>query len=180
MKPVLGISGSLRGASYNSALLRAAQELRPDLIEVGDIHNIPLFDADLEARAVPSPVLELKRKVKAAKGVLLVSPEYNHSVPGVLKNVIDWLSRPSDGLVRVFGDKPVAVMGATPGGFGTALAQTAWLPVFQSIGAHLSPSGRLLVSHAPNVFDDTGHLHDDEIRERLGHFLDKFASFCGV
>lgn len=180
MKPLLGISGSLRAASFNTALLRAAQEMRPDLIEIGDIRGIPLYDGDLEAREVPAAVLDLKRKVRAAKGVVLVSPEYNHSVPGVMKNAIDWLSRPSDGLERVFNDKPVAVMGATPGGFGTALAQTAWLAVFQSIGAHLAPRGRMLVSHASDVFDDAGHLRDDTIRDRLGRFLDEFARFCDV
>jgi NAD(P)H-dependent FMN reductase len=180
MKPLLGISGSLRAASFNTALLRAAQELRPELIEIGDIRGIPLYDGDLEARAVPKAVLELKRKVRAAKGVVLVSPEYNHSVPGVMKNAIDWLSRPSDGLERVFNDKPVAVMGATPGGFGTALAQTAWLAVFQSIGAHLSPNGRLLVSHASKAFDDDRQLQDETISDRLRRFLDDFATFCDV
>ena len=178
MKPLLGISGSLRAASFNTALLRAAQEIRPDLIEIGDIRAIPLYDGDLEARAVPEAVLDLKRKVRAAKGVVLVSPEYNHSVPGVLKNAIDWLSRPSEGLERVFNNKPVAVMGATPGGFGTALAQTAWLAVFQSIGANLSPNGRLLVSHASKVFDDDGQLTDDTIRDRLRRFLEDYATFC--
>lgn len=177
---ILGISGSLREASYNSALLRAAQALYPDLIEVGEIGTIPLYNADLEAKGVPDSVIQLKIKLAAASGLLLFSPEYNGSVPGVLKNTVDWLSRPSAGIGNVFKGKPVAVSGASPGGFGTILAQNAWLPVFRLLGARSWSGGRLLVSGAATVFDDSGALTDDAVRERLEQYVLGFREFCAA
>ena len=135
MASILGISGSLRKGSYNTALLRQAQKLVPGVIVLGDIRNIPLYDGDVENAGTPASVLGLKQKLETAAGLLIASPEYNNSVPGVLKNTIDWLSRPSGELKNVFRNKPVAVFGASPGGFGTVMAQSAWLPVFRSLGA---------------------------------------------
>src|SRR5438876_766311 len=112
MTKVLGISGSLRRGSYNSALLRAAQRLMPEdaTLEIATIRGIPLYDADVEAQGIPAAVSQLKEAVVAANGVLLATPEYNNSLPGVLKNAIDWLSRPSSDIKRVFGGKPFAMM----------------------------------------------------------------------
>ena len=126
MTKLIGISGSLRQASYNSALLRNAAGLMPENAEliVETIRGIPLYDADVEVNeGIPPRVAELKDAVAAADGLLLVTPEYNNSIPGVFKNAIDWLSRPDSDIKRVFGGKPVAVIGASPGGFGTILSQ---------------------------------------------------------
>src|SRR5215470_10403935 len=132
---IIGFSGSLRRASFNAMLLRAAAELAPPgtTIAIESIRDIPLYDADVETSAgVPAPVQALKDKIAGADGLLIVTPEYNNSVPGVAKNAIDWLSRPPSDIPRVFGGKPVVVMGATSGPNGTLLAQPAWLPVSRS------------------------------------------------
>ena len=166
MTKLIGISGSLRQGSYNAALLRAAAELMPEGAEltVGTIKGIPLYDADQEsADGIPGPVAALKDALAAADGLLLVTPEYNNSIPGVLKNAIDWLSRPPADIGRVFGGKPVALMGASPGGFGTILAQNAWLPVVRTLGLELWSEGRLLVSRAQGVFGADGTLADPKI-----------------
>ncbi len=175
---ILAVSGSLRQASFNSALLRAAQALYPDLIEIGAISSIPLYDADLEAEGVPVSVIQLKKQLVEASGLLLFSPEYNNSVPGVLKNTIDWMSRPSEGISNVFRGKPVAICGASPGGFGTVLAQNAWLPVFHLLGAQIFSGGRLMVSGAASIFEDDGSLADDAVRERLEKYIREFRGFC--
>jgi NAD(P)H-dependent FMN reductase len=175
---ILGISGSLRQASHNSALLRAAQALFPDLIETGNISSIPLYNGDLETEGVPDSVIQLKKQLATASGLLLFSPEYNNSVPGVLKNTIDWMSRPSEGIGNVFRGKPVAISGASPGGFGTILAQNAWLPVFRLLGAEVFSGGRLMVSGAATIFDDDGSLADVAVRERLEQYIGGFREFC--
>ncbi|NNJ66232.1 MAG: NAD(P)H-dependent oxidoreductase [Xanthomonadales bacterium] len=178
MGRLIGISGSLRKASLNSALLRAACELCPELLEAVSIRDIPLYDGDLEAAGTPDSVLRLKRRIIESDGLLLVSPEYNNSLPGVLKNTVDWLSRSLEDSPRVFLDKPVAVIGATPGGWGTLLCQDAWLSVFRGLGAHHWAGGRLLVSGAHRVFDDQAALVDEKVRERLEHFVRGFARFA--
>lgn len=180
MAKILAISGSLRAGSYNTALLRAAQARFPDRIGIEDIRDIPLYDGDVEASAVPDAVLRVKGRLIESGGLLLASPEYNNSVPGVLKNAVDWLSRPSLDVRNAFSDKPVALIGASPGGFGTVLAQSAWLPVFRSLGARHWSGGRLMVSGASRVFDDDGALVDDAIAERLERFLEGFIRFCGL
>src|SRR5438093_8569795 len=137
-------------------LLRAAVELAPagTTIEIGSIRDIPLYDGDVEASTgVPASVQALKDRIAGAEGLLIATPEYNNSIPGVAKNAIDWLSRPGADISRVFGGKPVAIIGASPGGFGTILSQNAWLPVFRTLGADLWAGGRMLVSRAGNVFD---------------------------
>jgi chromate reductase len=178
---LIGISGSLRQGSFNAALLRAAAELTPEGAEltIGTIRGIPLYDGDLEAaEGIPGPVAALKDAIAAADGLLLATPEYNNSIPGVLKNAIDWLSRPPADIARVFGGKPVALMGASPGGFGTILAQNAWLPVLRTLGAELWSEGRLLVSRAQAEFGEDGTLSDPKLREQLGTFLQGFAAFA--
>jgi NAD(P)H-dependent FMN reductase len=178
MSQILGLSGSLRRNSYNTALLRAARELHPEVVRIGSLSDIPLYNADVESERFPSAVEALQQQVAAADGVLLCSPEYNNSVPGVLKNAIDWLSRPSGDIHNVFRDKPVAVIGASPGGFGTISAQTAWLPVWRTLRARHWSGGRLLVSKAQTRFAGDGALADQELRERLDAFLAGFIAFC--
>jgi len=177
---LIGLSGSLRQRSFNSSLLRAAVELMPQGAEmtVGSIRDIPLYDGDLEdAQGVPGPAQALKDAIAAADGLLLVTPEYNNSIPGVFKNAIDWLSRPPADISRVFGSKPVALIGASPGGFGTILSQEAWLPVLRTLGTRPWFGGRLLVSRATTVFDDSGRIMNDTTREQLRKFIDGFVTF---
>jgi len=178
MTRIVALSGSLRKGSYNSALLRAAKSLHPEVIHIGSIAGIPLYDADVEAAGFPPRVVELRREIAAADGVLLATPEYNNSMPGVLKNAIDWLSRPSEDHRNVFRNKPVAVIGATPGGFGTVSAQTAWLPVWRTLAAQHWSGGRLMVSRAHERFGKDRGLDDEDVRERLEVFVTGFIAFC--
>lgn len=181
MTRILGISGSLRAGSYNSALLRAAFAVAPPGVEfeTATLHGIPLYDGDLETRdGIPAAVLALKDRVVAADGVLLVSPEYNNGIPGVFKNAVDWLSRPAEDIPRVFGGRPFAVIGASPGGFGTIMAQAAWLPVMRALGVRYWMGGRLLVSRAGRAFGDGGELTDDSVRNQLAQFVGGFAAFA--
>ena len=176
---ILGLSGSLRKASFNSALLRAAAQSMPPgaELDIGTIAGIPLYDGDLEAaEGLPGPVSELKEQIVRADGLLLVSPEYNNSLPGVFKNAIDWTTRPASDIDRVFKGKKVALMGASAGAFGTILSQNAWLPVLRTLGMDLWSSGRLLVPKAAMAFDESGALVDDKIRARLRRFLDGFVA----
>jgi chromate reductase, NAD(P)H dehydrogenase (quinone) len=177
---LIGISGSLRRGSFNTALLRAATEFVPDgaQLTVETIHGIPLYDADVETKdGIPEQVLALKEAIVAADGLLLATPEYNNSMPGVFKNAIDWLSRPPADIRRVFGGKPVAVLGASLGGFGTVLSQNAWLPVLRSLGTAPWCGGRLLVPRAQSAFDGTGRLASDTTKEQLRHFIEGFVAF---
>ncbi|MFT3973840.1 MAG: NADPH-dependent FMN reductase [Amaricoccus sp.] len=180
MAKLLGISGSLRRGSFNTALLRAAAEVAPEgtTLVVETLHGIPLYDADLEAAdGIPEAVTRLKAAIVASDGLLLVTPEYNNGIPGVFKNEVDWLSRPSDDSARVFGALPVAVIGASPGGFGTILAQAAWLPVLRTLGTNPWFGGRLQVSGAGKIFAD-GALADETTRSRLAGFIAGFAAFA--
>lgn len=183
MTKLIGLSGSLRSGSLNTALLRAASELMPAGADmtIGTIRGIPLYDGDVEAAdGVPEPVSALKEAIAGADGLLIVTPEYNNSIPGVFKNAIDWLSRPPSDIKRVFGGRPVALMGASPGGFGTILSQNAWLPVLRTLGAEMWSGGRLLVSRAPGVFDERGRLTDDKLRGQLKTFLEGFVAFAAA
>jgi chromate reductase len=180
---LIGISGSLRQGSYNAALLRAAAGLAPagTQIAIESIAGIPLYDGDVEAQdGLPPRVRELKDRIASADGLLLVTPEYNQSIPGVFKNAIDWLSRPASDLERVFGEKPVAIIGATPGPAGTRLAQTAWLPVLRALGATPWLGKQLYVASAAQVFDATGNLVDAKLRDRLADFLRAFAAYVST
>jgi NAD(P)H-dependent FMN reductase len=183
MTTIIGISGSLRAGSINSALLRAATGAMPQgaTLELGNIKGIPLYDGDVEAaQGLPEAVVKLKERIVAADGVLLVTPEYNNSIPGVFKNAIDWLSRPSADIARVFGGRPFGVTGASPGGFGTLLSQTAWLPVLKTLGTAAYFGGRLQVSRAGDVFDKSGNLVDDRVREQLTKYLAGFCEFVAA
>jgi NAD(P)H-dependent FMN reductase len=181
MVRLLGISGSLRQRSFNTALLRAAQQVAgPDMtLEIATLHGIPLYDADEEARSgLPAAVVALKEKVIAADGVLVATPEYNSGVPGVLKNGLDWLSRPPADIAKVFGRRPLAVLGATPSGYGTALSQNAWLSTFRHLGVELFAGGRITISKAHELVDEQGRFRDEATLEQVADFVQRFAKFA--
>ena len=183
MITIVGISGSTRRESLNSALLRAAASAVPAGAElrIESIAAIPLYNGDEEAaHGIPEPVARLKDAIAGADGLLLVTPEYNNSLPGVAKNAIDWLSRPPADSARVFSGKPVAIAGASPGGFGTVLSQNAWLPVFKTLGADLWSGGRLLFSRAHTAVDAHGEITDATARENLHKFVADFVTYAGA
>jgi chromate reductase len=162
-------------------LLRAAAALAPvgTTIEIASIAGIPLYDGDVEAeQGVPPAAQDLKNRIADAAGLLIVTPEYNNSIPGVMKNAIDWLTRPPADIPRVFRGRAVAIIGATPGPGGTNLAQAAWLPVLRTLGTMPWFGGRLMVSNAAKVFDDQGRLVDEAIKGRLQTFVNGFAAFA--
>ncbi|HSD17136.1 MAG TPA: NADPH-dependent FMN reductase [Thermomonas sp.] len=183
MTRILGISGSLRAGSFNTALLHAAQQVAGDgvIVDTATLHGIPLYDGDVEARdGEPAAVTTLKQRIIASDGVLLVTPEYNNGIPGVFKNGIDWLSRGTPDIPAVFGDRPFALIGASPGGFGTILSQNHWLPVLKTLGVRLWAGQKLLVSRAGNVFDPEGRLGDDKVRQQLAGFVQGFAAYAAA
>ncbi|SMF74869.1 NADPH-dependent FMN reductase [Allosphingosinicella indica] len=181
MVNLVGVAGSLRRHSYNRGLLRAAAEVMPEgsELDIASIDGIPLYDADVEREGMPEAVAALKDAIAAADGLLMVTPEYNNGVPGVFKNAIDWASRPPADAARVFAGKPVAVIGASPGGFGTVLAQSGWLPVLRTLGTRPWFGDRLLVARAGDAFDDEGNLVDEKVRGRLRKFLAGFVAEIG-
>jgi chromate reductase, NAD(P)H dehydrogenase (quinone) len=180
MARLIGLSGSLRRASFNTALLNAAAATPAgNTLDIRSIAGIPLYDGDVEARdGIPDEVAALKDAIAAADGLLIATPEYNNSIPGVLKNAIDWLSRPPADIKRVFSGRPVAIIGATPGLGGTRLSQAAWLPVLRTLGTAPWFGGTLLVANAAKVFDAEGRLSDDAMRARLETFMNGFAEFA--
>ena len=183
MTRILGISGSLRAGSFNTALLRAAQQVAGDGIafDAVTLHGIPLYDGDAEARdGLPAAVTTLKDRIVASDGVLLVTPEYNNGIPGVFKNAIDWLSRGTPDIPAVFGGRPFALIGASPGGFGTVMSQAHWLPVLKTLGVQLWAGNRLMVSRAGQAFNANGELIDQKVREQLAGFVRGFARFTDV
>ena len=183
MITIVGISGSLRKGSLNSAVLRAAAAMMPadSALRIETIADVPLYDGDVEAGSgVPDAVTRLKDALAAADGLLLVTPEYNNSVPGVTKNAIDWMSRPPKDIARVFRGKPVAIAGASPGGFGTILSQNAWLPVFRTLGMDLWSGGRLLLSRADKLLDANGEIGDAPTRDAIRKFVDGFVRYAAA
>lgn len=179
---LVGVAGSLRRLSFNKGLLNAAAELLPAgaTLEIVPIDDIPLYDADVEAAdGIPPAVTRLKNAIAGADGLLLATPEYNNSIPGVFKNVIDWASRPPADIGRVFGGRPVALIGASPGGFGTILSQDAWLSVLRTLGTRPWFEGRLMASRASGLFDEQGRLTDASTRDRLRDFIAGFVAFLG-
>jgi NAD(P)H-dependent FMN reductase len=180
MATIIGLSGSLRAKSYNAALLRTAAGFAPAgvIIEIESIKGIPLYDGDVEAQSgIPAVAAALKNKIAAADGLLLVTPEYNNSIPGVFKNAIDWLSRPADDVPRVFGGKPVGMIGASPSRFGTLLSQTAWLPVLKTLGTRPWFGQTLYLSGAHKLFDPSGNLADEDSRKRVQDYVAGFCAF---
>lgn len=176
MTRILAISGSLRAGSYNTALARAAQRQAADgvEIEVATLHGIPLYDGDVEAtQGLPEAVQALRARILASDALLLVTPEYNNGIPGVFKNAIDWLSRSGK---EVLAGKPVALIGASPGGFGTVLAQSQWLPVLRLLEARLWTGGRMLVARVQQKVDGSGEITDSETLTQLAGLLREFAA----
>lgn len=180
MPNILAISGSLRSGSFNTALLKAAQSAAPENceIEIASIKQIPLYNYDdEEAKGLPAPVKTLKDKIIAADGLLISTPEYNHGIPGVLKNALDWLTRPPEDVPKVFGEKKVGLIGASPSFLGTAFSQTAWLPIFRYLKIHPYFGGQLFVASANKAFDETGKLKDDSVKKRLKEYITGFCQF---
>lgn len=163
---VLGISGSLRQRSVNTALLQAAADLAPAGMQITqfDLAPIPLFNADLLAEGEPAAVLEFKNSIEQADALLIATPEYNHSIPGVLKNALDWASRPRNG--SPLRDKPLAIIGAG-GSSGTRHAQRHLREISLALGMLPLDEPRLLVSRAWEKFDSHGRLADEAARQRL-------------
>ena len=174
---LLGLSGSLRAGSHNTALLRAAATLVPanTTLTVRTVHGIPIYDGDVEAQGLPSEVVALREAIRAADGVLLATPEYNHGVPGGLKNALDWVSRGPDSPLR---GKPFAIVSASSGGMGGVRAQLAWLPTFACVGARVLHDAEFYLSNAGQAFTGESTLADERTRERLSAFLDAFATWC--
>ena len=174
---IVGIAGSLRQASFNRALLRAATELAPATLRITthDLLAIPLYNGDVETVEVPRAVLALREAVQAADGLLIATPEYNHGVPGVLKNTIDWLSRPPR--ASALNGKPAAIMGATPGVGGTARGQSQLRQAFVFTNTYAMAQPEVLVAKANEKFDASGTLTDQPTREFLGKFLAAFAAW---
>ncbi len=156
---LVGISGSLRKGSYNTALLKAALELLPEGVtaEIADFSAVPVYNADLDTGARPEPVRAFRETLAGAQAILIVSPEYNYSIPGGLKNAIDWASRGPDAPLL---HKPVALMGATPGMWGTVRMQLAFKPVFQFLDMKQVVKPEVLVADASGKFDAEGRLID--------------------
>lgn len=174
---VLGIAGSLRRHSFNRGLIEAARELAPErmLIRTGDLAAIPLYNADVQAEGDPEPVAALKAQIAAADALLIATPEYNHLLPGVLKNAIDWVSRPL--ATTVFRRKPVAIMGASGGSTGTARAQLGLRQVLASVECYVLPGPQVLVANAADRFDADGRLTDERTREHIRALLAAFAEW---
>ncbi len=173
---VLGISGSLRRDSYNSALLRAAAERLPagvELVEYEGLREIPPYDSDAEAEATPAVVAELREAVRAADAVLIATPEYNHSLPGQLKNALDWVSRPA-GESSLAG-KPAAAIGASTGMFGAVWAQAEARKVLAALGGRVV-QGELPISRAQEQYEDGRLELTPEQSERLGEILAELIS----
>jgi chromate reductase len=163
---ILGISGSLRKASYNSAALRAAQALAPDGIDIAfaDISAIPLYNDDLRLEGLPPCVVSLTENIAAADAVLIATPEYNYSIPGVLKNAIDWVSKADP---QPFSRKPVAILGASMGAIGTARSQYDLRKVFVFLNAHVLNQPEIMIAAAQTRFDADGNLTDEKTRELI-------------
>ena len=173
---VLGISGSLRKASFNTGLLRAAVQLAPPnvSIETADLSAIPLYNEDVHAQGFPPPVATLRAQVAAADALLIATPEYNYSMPGVLKNAIDWVSRPPN---QPFEGKPLALMGASPGSLGSARAQYHLRQTAVFLNMYPLNKPEVFVARAHERFDGEGNLVDDKVRGYVAQLLTALADW---
>jgi chromate reductase, NAD(P)H dehydrogenase (quinone) len=167
---ILGISGSLRQASVNTAALRACATLLPEGVSfsLADLSDIPVYNEDLRVQGLPASVQVLREQISAADAIVIATPEYNYSFPGVLKNAIDWASRPPD---QPFDGKPIAIIGATPGGLGTSRAQYQLRQVFIYLNGHVLNRPEVMISAAPSKFDTDGKLIDEPTAENLRKLL---------
>jgi chromate reductase, NAD(P)H dehydrogenase (quinone) len=173
---ILGFAGSLRVGSYNRALLRAATDLLPDgtTLEIFDLNGIPPFNQDLEMN-MPAKVKEFKSKIREADAILIATPEYNYSVPGVLKNAIDSASRPYGD--NPFNDKPVAIISASVGMLGGARAQYHLRQTFIFLNMYPTNTPEVIVTFAQNKFDANGKLTDEDTRRLLKQLLENLANW---
>ncbi|MFJ4922831.1 NADPH-dependent FMN reductase [Streptomyces sp. NPDC088725] len=172
---VLAISGSLRAGSFNTAVLRAAQKHAPAGMNIHlyeRLADVPPYNQDLDGTEPPEPVADLRSSIARADGLLIASPEYNYSVPGVLKNALDWASRPTTG--SSLAGKPVALTGASPGNFGTARGQMALRQVLLGTRSHVLARPELMVFGAHQRLDDAGHVNDETTLTFLREFLEAF------
>jgi chromate reductase, NAD(P)H dehydrogenase (quinone) len=177
---VLGISGSLRPDSYNTKLLRAAEELLPAGVELElyqGLKAVPPYDEEDDVQPAPSAVAALRGAVADADAILIATPEYNSSIPGQLKNALDWVSRPI--ATNTLRNKPVAVVGASTGAFGAVWAQAELRKVLAAIGARVV-EGDVAVGHAPTRFDEEGYLVDVDLREQLAEVVDSLLVGAGA
>ena len=174
---IVGLAGSLRRGSFNRALLRAAQGLAPPslTLDIVDLIEVPLYNGDVEAQGDPPTVTELKRAISAADGVLFVTPEYNHGVPAVMKNALDWASRPPAS--AALSEKPVGIIGASPGITGTARGQSQLRQAFEFTNSYCMPQPELLVFKAHEKFDAAGNLTDDATAKYLDRYLVAFEQW---
>lgn len=174
---IVGIAGSLRRGSFNRALLRAARELAPEgmALDIFDLIDVPLYNGDVEAEGDPAPVVALKRAIAAADGILFVTPEYNHGVPAVTKNAVDWASRPPGS--ASLGGKPVGIIGASPGITGSARGQSQLRQAFEFTDSYCMPQPELLVFKAHEKFDGDGNLADSATAEHLARYLVRFEAW---
>lgn len=172
---VLGLSGSLRKKSFNTAALRAAQDLSPANMEIRiqTLEKIPPYDDDLRNEGFPSSVTALGTAIDESDAVLIATPEYNYSIPGVLKNAIDWLSRLPD---QPFDGKPIAIMGASPGRLGTARAQYHLRQVFVFLNGQVMNRPEVMIGGAMNLFDEGGQLLDESTRQHVAKLLESLAA----
>ena len=173
---VLGFAGSLRKASYNRAALRAAVQLAPPgvRIETFDLAPIPIYNEDVRAQGFPQPAQEFRDRIRAADALLIVTPEYNYSIPGVLKNAIDWASRPPE---QPFEGKPIAIMGASPGVLGTARAQYHLRQCFVFLNALLVNRPEVMIGNAASRFDAEGRLTDEATRKIVASLLESLRDW---
>lgn len=177
---ILGIAGSLRAASLNRALIRAAAELAPKGMEIRPyegLGDIPLFNEDIEAQGDPTSVRALKAAIQEADALLIATPEYNYGVPGVLKNAVDWASRPAG--TSVLQRKPAALMGASMGMHGTVRAQLALRQTFVFTETYTLLRPEVLVARAHEKIDANGRLTDESTRKQIGKLLEAFAEWIG-
>lgn len=176
---ILAIPGSLRRGSFNRSLARAAAELAPAgaTVEVADLRDVPVYDEDVNAAGPPAVVLDFKRRIAEADAVFIATPEYNHGVPGVLKNLIDWTSRRPN---QPWKGKPVAIAGASDGGFGTVRAQLALRPILGCLDARVVENPEVHVSNAQDKIDAEGRLVDEPTREKLRKLLAVLATRVAV
>ncbi|MEZ5961071.1 MAG: NADPH-dependent FMN reductase [Hyphomonadaceae bacterium] len=169
---LLGVAGSLRSGSINRALLRAAVKLAPEgmMIETFDLTEVPLYNGDIEAAGDPPGVAAFKDAIRASDAVLFVTPEYNHGVPGVMKNAVDWASRPARD--AALNGKPVGIIGASPGQTGTARGQSQLRQAFEFTNSFCMPQPEILVFRALEKFDANGELTDAKTAEFLSKYLE--------
>lgn len=174
---ILGIAGSLRTGSFNRALLRAVKDLAPESmrVEIFDLAAVPFYNGDVETAGDPAPVVALKEAIRRADGVLMITPEYNHGVPGVMKNAIDWASRPPR--QAPLNGKPVGIMGASPGMTGSARGQSQLRQAFEFTNSYCMPQPEVLVFRANEKFDAQGNLTDQSTEDFVKRYLVAFAQW---